>query len=118
MTVRMGVMSLPEQPERGGRAMRRGTALRDAARPEYPCVTPAGYNLSFTQAQWDAGSVTLLKAVDAAGEEHDVKSGDAELAVYGLDFSRAGEGQAVRLVYAGHTVDAVVTVTSAEDDEG
>lgn len=110
MAVRMGAMELYEQPERGGRAMRCGTALRDAQMPWYPCVAPAGYNMVFSESLWRTGNVTVLKAVDAAGSEFSVMSDDAELAVYGLDFSCLNNKQAVKIVYAGRVIDAVMTV--------
>ena len=113
MAVRLGMLEALRQPVYDGGAVRVGGRTMDSGELWYPCVTAAAYNASFTKEQWQQGAVTALRAVTMDGQELAVASDDPALTACGLDLDYTAGSQAVTLVYAGHAVDAVFTVTEA-----
>lgn len=111
MAVRLGMLGGLRQPACDGGAVRVGGRVMDGCELWYPCVTAAAYNVPVTRAGWEAGSVTPLRAVTMDGEELAVASNDPALTVYGLDLDYTAGSQAITLVYAGHAVDVVMTVS-------
>ena len=109
MAVRLGMLGGLRQPACDGGAVRVGGRVMDSCELWYPCVTAAGFDLPVTKAEWNAGSVTPLRAVTMDGEVIAIASNDPSLTVYGFDPDHTGS-QAITLVYAGHAVDVVVKV--------
>ena len=109
MAVKLGMLGGLWQS--AGGAVRMGGRTMDGCELWYPCVTAAGYDLPVTKAAWNAGTVTPLRAVTMDGEVIGVASNDPSLTVYGLDLDFTAGSQAITLVYAGHAVDVVVTVS-------
>lgn len=110
MAVKLGMLGGLWQSAGGG-AVRMGGRTMDGCELWYPCVTAAGYDLPVTKTAWNAGTVTPLRAVTMDGEVIGVASNDPSLTVYGLDLDFTAGSQAITLVYAGHAVDVVVTVS-------
>ncbi len=115
MAIKLGIKACREQPLSES-SVCVGGRTQDACAPWYPYVTAAAYGLSVTAAAWKAGETFPLKAVTMRGEAVDIASNDPHLEVYGLDLDYTAGSQAVTLVYAGHLVDVVLTVTGSGEE--
>lgn len=115
MAIKLGIKACREQPLSES-SVCVGGRTQDACAPWYPYVTAAAYDLSVTAAAWKAGEAFPLKAVTMRGEAVDIASNDPHLEVYGLDLDYTAGSQAVTLVYAGHLVDVVLTVTGSGEE--